>query len=277
MEEPESQGNRTDRRASVQKKKIQGRLSCGQEMYTRFAEIYDQLTHDIPYNKWADYLQSAFLKFGRNPGLILELACGTGSMAVELSKRGYEMIAVDASADMLNRAYEKAAGNNADILFLNQDMREFELYGTVDAILCLLDSMNYMTSVGDLGKVFRLVNNYLNPGGLFIFDVNSPYKLSGVIGNETFYDLGEDIAWVWTNAYDNEKRTATFDITFFVRKKGGLYERFDETHTERAFSGEEITNALENAGLKLLGEFGELSFDAPKLKEERIFYIAQKP
>ncbi len=245
-------------------------------MYARFAEVYDRLTHDIPYVKWADYLQSAFLKFGMNPGLVLELGCGTGSLAIELSKRGYEMIAVDVSADMLAKAYEKAQKNKADILFLNQDMREFELYGTVDAVVCLLDSLNYMTSLKDVRKVFSLVHNYLNPGGLFIFDLNSPYKLSHVLGNETFYELGEDTAWIWNNTYDSKKRCTIFDLTFFIKNEDGLYERFEETHQERAFSKMEIVKALNCEGLKLLGDFAELSFTEPAPKEERIFYIAQK-
>ena len=121
-------------------------------MYTRFADIYDALTHDIHYSRWADYLQSAFLKFGVEPKLILELGCGTGSMAIELSKRNYEVIALDSSADMLTRAYNKALENDVDILFLNQDMRDFELYGTVDIIICLLDSLNYITSLEEVKR-----------------------------------------------------------------------------------------------------------------------------
>lgn len=245
-------------------------------MYTRFAEIYDRLTQDIPYIKWADYLQSAFLKFDKSPQMILELGCGTGSMAIELSKRGYEMIALDLSSEMLARAYEKAKGAGVDILFLNQDMREFELYGTVDAVICLLDSLNYITDIRDLRKVFRLVNNYLNPEGVFIFDLNSPYKLSMLLGNETFYDLSEDATWIWTNTYDTRKRSTTFDLTFFVRDDSGLYERFDESHVERAYTSKEIKNALEKEGLNLIGEYGYLSFEEPGLKEERIFYIAKK-
>lgn len=246
-------------------------------MYTRFAEIYDRLTHDIPYIKWADYLESAFLKFGRKPNLVLELGCGTGSLAIELSKRGYEMIALDISSDMLARAYEKAHESKADILFLNQDMREFELYGTVDAIVCLLDSINYLPSLTDLKKVFKLVNNYLNPGGLFIFDVNSPYKLSKVLGNEVFFELGDETSWIWNNTYDRKRKCTTFDLTFFVKNNEGLYERFDETHTERAYTRAEIVRTLAGAGLKLLGDYGELRFESPRPEEERIFYIAQKP
>lgn len=245
-------------------------------MYTRFADIYDRLTHDIHYIKWADYIQSAFLKFGLTPKLILELGCGTGSLAIELSKRGYEMIALDASVDMLGKAYEKAKAEKTDILFLNQDMREFELYGTVDVVICMLDSINYITSIKDIKKVFGLVQNYLNPGGLFIFDTNSSYKLSQVLGNETFYELDNEISWVWQNTYDSKKRITTFDLTFFVKNQNGLYERFEENHKERAFSREEIVQALESTGLKLLGDYGNLTFKRPAPKEERIFYVVQK-
>ncbi|NLB78395.1 MAG: methyltransferase domain-containing protein [Clostridiaceae bacterium] len=245
-------------------------------MYTKFADFYDRLTHDIHYTRWADYLQSAFRKFERDPKLVLELGCGTGSLAVDLSKRGYDMIAIDNSTSMLNKAYEKAKKADADILFLNQDMRNFELYGTVDAVICLLDSINYITSVNDIKKIFGLVNNYLNPGGLFIFDVNSPYKLSTVLGNQTFYELDEDISWVWENTYNSKSKTTTFDLTFFVKNQDGLYERYDETHKERAFSNEEIKEALNSSGLRLLGEYGDLSFNAPATDEERIFYIAHK-
>ena len=176
-------------------------------MYRRFADVYDQLVQDIPYKKWADYLQSAFLKFNQKPELILELACGTGNMTIELSKRGFQMIGLDISVDMLSKAYEKALESNQDILFINQDMRNFELHGTVDAVICLLDSLNYMDSIDEVKQVFELVSRYLNPGGLFIFDLNSPYKISKILGNETFYDLSEDIAWVWTNTYDSKKKS----------------------------------------------------------------------
>ena len=157
-------------------------------MYKRFADVYDQLVQDVPYSKWADYLQSAFLKFGQNPELILELGCGTGSMAIELAKRGYDVIGLDISAEMLSKAYEKAKKNKTDILFINQDMRNFRLHGKVDAVLCLLDSLNYIPALSDVKKVFKLVSKYLNPSGLFIFDLNSPYKLSTVLGQNIFYD-----------------------------------------------------------------------------------------
>lgn len=155
-------------------------------MYQGFAEVYDRLTQDIEYEKWADFLESAFLKFGDKPRLVLELGCGTGSLAIEMAKRGYDMIGLDLSVDMLSRAAEKSRDQGVDILFINQDMRDFELYGTVDAVICMLDSINYITDKTDLDRVFQLVHMYLNPGGLFIFDINSEYKLSHILGRISF-------------------------------------------------------------------------------------------
>jgi len=245
-------------------------------MYEGFAEVYDRLTRDIEYGKWADYLESVFLKFGDKPRLVLELACGTGSLAIEMAKRGYDMIGLDISCDMLSIAKEKSLSRGLDILFINQDMRSFELYGTVDAVICMLDSMNYITDRTDLERVFGLVRMYLNPGGLFIFDINSEYKLSGILGQNTFYELDDDISWIWHNTYDPSRRLSTFELTFFRKTGNGLYARFDETHIERAWSDEEIADALEKASMELLGRFGNLSFSPPSPEEERIFYIARK-
>lgn len=245
-------------------------------MYQGFAEVYDRLTQDIEYEKWADFLESAFLKFGEKPRLVLELGCGTGSLAIEMAKRGYDMIGLDLSADMLSRAMEKSRSQGLDILFINQDMRSFELYGTVDAVICMLDSINYVTEKPDLDRVFQLVNLYLNPGGLFIFDVNSDYKLSRILGENVFYELDDDISWIWQNTYDPSSKLCTFELTFFVRTQSGLYRRFDETHIERAYADEEITDALSRSRLELLGRFGGLGFSPPGPREERIFYIARK-
>lgn len=245
-------------------------------MYQGFAEVYDRLTRDIAYDRWADYLESAFLKFGSKPHLVLELGCGTGNLTLEMARRGYEMIGLDSSADMLGVASSKAKREDLDILFVHQDMREFELFGTVDAIICMLDSINYVTRKRDLEQVFRLVHNYLNPGGLFIFDVNSPYKLSSVLGNETFFEMDDEITWVWNNTYDAKKRQCIFDLTFFIRQEGDLYRKVVETHVERAYATEELAQALKKSDFRFIGEFGDLSFEKPDLKENRIFYVSSK-
>jgi 2-polyprenyl-3-methyl-5-hydroxy-6-metoxy-1,4-benzoquinol methylase len=141
---------------------------------------------DIDYSQWADYIEQIFRRNGVSPSLAADLGCGTGSFCMEMAKRGYEMIGIDLSAEMLSCARQKALEAGADILYLNQDMTEFELYGTVDAITCLMDSVNYVTYKSDLKRLFRLVNNYLNPGGLFVFDINSPYKIENILGTNVF-------------------------------------------------------------------------------------------
>jgi SAM-dependent methyltransferase len=155
-------------------------------------------------------------------------------------------------------------------------MREFELFGTVDAVICMLDSINYVTKKRDLEQVFRLVHNYLNPGGLFIFDVNSPYKLSRVLGNETFFEMDDEITWIWNNTYDARRRQCIFDLTFFIRQEEGLYRKVVETHVEKAYSTDELVHALTKAGLRFLDAFGELTFEKPDLRENRIFYVSSK-
>ena len=186
------------------------------------------------------------------------------------------MIGLDISCDMLSRAKEKSLGYGLDILFINQDMRSLELYGTVDAVVCMLDSINYITEKSDLERVFRLVSMYLNPDGLFIFDINSEYKLSCFLAENTFFELDDAISWIWHNTYDPSSKLCVFELTFFRKTHNGLYARFDETHIERAWSDEEITYALNRADMKLLGRFGHLSFDPPSSNEERIFYVARK-
>jgi len=245
-------------------------------MYTGFAKIYDKLMCDIDYTCWADYIESIFYANGINPHLILELGCGTGSFCIEMSKRGYDMTGIDISAEMLSCARQKCENEGLDsILLINQDMTDFELYGTVDAVVCLLDSLNYIVLKRDLKKTFKLVRNYLNPGGLFIFDINSCYKLEKILGNNVFYSVEEDVSYIWQNRYDKRKKTCEFDLTFFV-KQGGRYERHDECHTERAFSVKEIKSVISNSGMDLLGVYDGLSFRKPAQKSERIFFVCRK-
>lgn len=245
------------------------------EIYGDFAAVYDRLMYDVDYSKWADYLENIFSAQGLKPSLVLDLGCGTGSLCIELAGRGYEMIGVDSSAEMLDCARTKAEGAGRDVLLLNQDMREFELYGTVDVVLCMMDSINYLLEKRDVLKVFKLVRNYLNPGGIFIFDLNSAYKLETILGNNVFYDVGDETTYIWQNTYDKRSRKAEFDLTFFVRD-GEQYRRYDEIHYERAYAADEIKGLLEKAGMHLLNQYDELSFVPPGGKSERIFFVAVK-
>jgi 2-polyprenyl-3-methyl-5-hydroxy-6-metoxy-1,4-benzoquinol methylase len=250
-------------------------LLLGAVMYTNFAYIYDQLMYDVNYKQWADYLERIFKRYSLDPHLVLDLGCGTGNLCVEMAQRGYEMIGVDLSEDMLSCAREKAGQTGSDILFLNQDMTDFELYGTVDAIVCLMDSLNYVTRKQDVQRLFKLVQNYLNPEGLFIFDINSSYKLKEVLGNNVFYEIGDEITYIWQNSYEERKKLCTFDLTFFIRK-GSSYSRYDEVHHERAYSADELLQMAKKAGLEQLGIFHEFTCQNPDETSQRIFFVFRK-
>ena len=242
--------------------------------YLSFAYIYDSLTTDVEYQKRADYLEELFKKhFNGKPELICELGCGTGTMCNILSDRGYDMIGIDMSESMLDVAMQKSVGKN--ILYLNQDMREFELYGTVDVIICLLDSFNYITDIADLEKIFALCKNYLNPDGLLIFDVNTKYKFENVLSDNTFTYDTDEIYYVWENNYDTKTKLCEFFLTFFV-ENDGVYDRIDEYHVERCYEDKEILNALEKTGFNDIHTFGDMSFEMPKNDDERVFYLAKK-
>lgn len=244
-------------------------------MYQDFAYLYDALQKDVPYNHFADYYEKVMEKFNNEKGLCLDLGCGTGNMTMELDSRGFDMIGVDSSVDMLEVAREKACDGERSILYLNQDMTAFELYGTVSTVVSSLDCVNYITDEDALLQVFKLVNNYLDPKGLFIFDINSAYKLEHILGNNTYVSDDEDIFYSWQNSYDEEKKICTFDLTFF-EKDEEVYYRYDETHFERAYTVDEITKLLTKAGLEVVGVYDNLSFNPPNEKSERIFFVARE-
>ena len=242
-------------------------------MYNEFAYLYDELINDVDYKSWADYYFKIFSRYGLKPKLGLDLGCGTGNMTVELAKRGIEMTGIDLSEDMLMVAREKSEG--LDILYLNQNMSEFELYGTVDFVVSSLDCINYITDKRELLRVFKLVNNYLDPGGIFIFDINTAYKLENVIGNNTFVLEDDNVFCTWQNEYDKKRKICDFYLTFFC-KNGNEYTRFDEQHSERAYEIDEIKTLIESSGMKLLKVYNSLSFDNYKKNSERVFFVAQE-
>lgn len=242
-------------------------------LYNRFAYVYDNLINDVDYKEWAEYYFKIFSRYGLKPKLGLDLGCGTGNMTVELSSRGVDMTGIDISEDMLMVAREKSEGR--EILYLNQDMTEFELYGTVDFIVSGLDCINYITDKRDLLKVMKLVNNYLDPGGLFVFDINTRYKLENVLGDNTFILEKNDVFLSWQNEFDKKRGLCDFFLTFFCKSENG-YERFDEEHTERVYEIDEISTIIEKAGMRLLKVYDNLSFNAPKVNSERVFFVCQE-
>lgn len=244
-------------------------------MYDEFANIYDRL-QNIDYTSFVDYYEKIFESFSLKPELVLDLACGTGNVTIPLAERGYDMIGVDMSGEMLNIAADKARAKNLDILFLNQDMTEFELYGTVDAIVCSLDGVNYLTEDWQLEQLFALVKNYLNPDGIFIFDINSKYKLSKVLSETTSVYDEDGIYCVWDSYYDEDDKICSFNLEFFIEAENGLYKRRNEYQEERAYTIDEIQVCAEKVGLKFERAYADRTFDEPKEETERIFIVLKK-
>lgn len=207
-------------------------------------------------------------------GLTLDLACGTGKLTVELAKKGVDVYGVDASEEMLSFAAEKSAGEELGIMFLCQKMQALDLYGGIDTCVCTLDSINHLTEIDDVRKTFGRVSLFLNEGGYFLFDVNTVYKHEKVLGNNTFvYDLDE-VYCVWEN-FLKENNVVDIDINLFA-PVGGMYERFEEHFSERAYTDGEIRNMLKDSGLEVAACFGDMTESTPEIGCERVIYIAKK-
>ena len=205
--------------------------------YTDFANVYDMFMDNVPYEEWGYYIVNTLKDYNIDNGIILDLGCGTGKITKFLSQNGYDMIGIDNSFDMLNIAMNSKDGE--DILYLCQDMREFELYGTVRAVISVCDSLNYITDKEDLVTVFKLVNNYLDPNGLFIFDINSVYKYEKILSDNTFAENRDEASFIWENYYSREDMINEYMLTLFV-KNGEMYEKFEETHYQKAYELDEI-------------------------------------
>ena len=248
------------------------------DAYTDFAQVYDTFMDNVPYGNWADFLTERMAREGIRDGLVLDLGCGTGTLTELLAEKGYDMIGVDASEEMLNVAMEKRERSGRDILYLLQDMREFELYGTVRAVVSICDSMNYILTYEDLVQVFRLVNNYLDPQGIFIFDFNTEYKYREVLGDRTFAEEREECSFIWDNYYDEEQGINEYELTLFVQSQEDpkLYRKYQEAHYQKAYTLEKIKNLIERAGLRYLTAYDAYTRDVPMYDSERICVIAQE-
>jgi SAM-dependent methyltransferase len=244
--------------------------------YESFARVYDLFMDNIPYEEWCEYLCSLLEQYGVKDGLVLELGCGTGSMTELLAGRGYDMIGVDNSMEMLEIAREKQDASGSDILYLLQDMREFELYGTVRAVVSVCDSMNYITDSEDLLEVFRLVNNYLDPGGVFIFDLNTLYKYETLLGDQVIAENREESSFIWENWYDQEEQINEYDLTLFIENEDGLYEKYEETHYQKAYALEEVCGLLKRAGLKVEAVYEAFTRETPRPESERVYVVARE-
>lgn len=244
--------------------------------YTSFAQVYDAFMDNVPYEEGCQYICKLLKQYGICDGLIAELGCGTGTLTELLAASGYDMIGIDNAPDMLEIAQEKKLHSGHDILYLLQDMREFELFGTVRSVISFCDSINYITEAEDLLQVFRLVNNYLDPGGYFIFDFHTQYYYSQVLGDTTIAEDRDDMSFIWDNYYDEETGINEYSLSIFVQEEQDLYRKFQEEHFQRSYTLKEIKCLLEKAGLEYITAYDELSTDKPTAESTRIHVIARE-
>lgn len=242
------------------------------EAYTSFAEVYDVFMDNVPYGEWAEYIIGLLGEYHIESGIVAELGCGTGSMTRLLYAAGYDMIGIDASLDMLEIARMKESG----ILYLMQDMREFELYGTVAAIVSVCDCVNYVTEPDGLLDVFKLVNNYLDPGGIFVFDFHPEIYYRDLLGDATFAEDREEMSFIWDNTYEPETRLNIYDISVFVREESDRYRKFQETHYQRGYTLEEMQDLIERSGLKLLAMYDAFTHEPARPDSERVHVVAME-
>ena len=242
-------------------------------VYESLAEVYDELMDQVPYDQWAQFIREKMVHHGIREGLVLDLGCGTGKMTGRLRAMGYDMIGLDASVDMLELARERTP---EDCLYLNQDMRSFELYGTVGAVVSVCDSINYITDEKDLVQVFRLVNNYLDPGGIFLFDVNTEHQYRDLVGDSVIAEDRDDVSFIWYNHYDQEMHLNEIDLSVFIREEEDLYRKYQELHIQAGFTLAGMKELLEESGLEYLAAWDGYS-DRPAGEESsRIVFLARE-
>lgn len=288
------------------------------EAYTDFAEVYDIFMDETPYAEWADFIAGLIEKYGISKpvkeagkplkkteekkqageentvpeeaafdeaaaleserNLVIDLGCGTGTLTELLAQKGYDMIGIDNSGEMLRLAMEKKEKSGSGILYLCQDMRDLDLYSTVGTVVSVCDSVNYLLEDEEVEETFSLVNNYLYPGGIFIFDFNTVYKYETVIGDATIAENRDDCSFIWENYYHEDGHINEYDLTVFVKEKGKkeLFRRFCETHYQRGYTIEEMEQFVKNAGMEAVLALDADTHKAPGAESERIYIVCRK-
>ena len=243
------------------------------ESYTSFARVYDLFMDNVPYEEWCEYLAALFKEHGIEDGLVLDLGCGTGKLTRLMEKRGFDMIGVDNSYEMLDIAKEYS---DESILYLLQDMREFELYGTVRAVYSACDSVNYILEEEELRQVFVLVNNYLDPNGIFVFDLNSSFKYHQLLAENTFAENREEGSFIWENYFDEEEGINEYDLTLYIKESDERFARFQEVHYQRCYELSTIKRLLEEAGLEFVAAYDAYTKNPVAEDSEKITIIARE-
>ncbi|MBR5234161.1 MAG: class I SAM-dependent methyltransferase [Clostridia bacterium] len=239
--------------------------------YSSLAEVYDKLTENVEYEKRAEYIRSILLKNGGENGVLLDLACGTGTLSLELAKYGYDMILCDLSAEMLVFARERLP----EALILCQSMTELDLYGTINHAVCSLDSINHLLKPCDVKAAFSSVSLFMEKGGVFVFDVNTIHKHENILGNNTFVSEKDNVFCVWQNTYKRKSKTVDINIDIFVEEEN-KYTRLRESFSERAYSLDDIKKWLDETGFEVTGVYDDMTENEPSETSERVYFTAVK-
>lgn len=246
--------------------------------YSVFAYYYDDLTQNVNYHERALYFNSLIEKFGGNTsGVLLDMACGTGSICEEMAKLGYDVIGADISEGMLNVAMDKKFDSGLNIQYVKQDMRNLDMFGTMDVILCVLDSLNHLPTIQDIQQTFERVSLFTEPNGLFIFDMNTLYKHKEVLANNSYIYETDDVFCAWENYYNASDNRVDITLNFFERcDANGKYNRYIEEFSEWAYSIDDILKALDSAGLKLIAMYDDDTFNPPSEHSQRVVFVSKK-
>ncbi|OQP06239.1 SAM-dependent methyltransferase [Geobacillus sp. 46C-IIa] len=244
--------------------------------YARFADWYDALMAEAPYDKWRSFVERAFNRYAQRPGRqVIDIGCGTGELAIRLAKAGWQVSGVDLSEHMLAIAQEKAEEAGVHVPFFEQNMAELDGFSDLDGALIFCDALNYLTSEEDVQNSFAAVSRALGAGGLLLFDVHSVYKMDVLFRDAVFADQGEDISYIWTCHPLDWPHSVGHELTFFVRR-GDLYERFDEWHEQRTFERAVYEQWLDAAGFEVLEVTADFTDAPPTETAERLFFVARK-
>ena len=247
------------------------------EAYSSFAQVYDMFMDNVPYEEWSRYLIGLLKEYGIEDGLVADLGCGTGKITRLLSDAGYDMIGVDNAAEMLEIAREiQEDEERDDIWYLLQDMRELELSGEVNAMVSICDSMNYILEEEELKEVFLRVKEYLQTGGIFIFDMNTLHKYRDMIGETTIAENREEGSFIWDNYFYEDEMVNEYELTLFIREENGLFRKYEETHYQRAYELDMVKRLIEEAGLKFVTAYDAFTRKPVNRDSERMYIIARK-